>query len=468
MARESDARVRADTAIARLTEAAQVRANEADAAVRREAQVRARADTANARLAEAAQAKADEADAAVVREAEARADGDAANGRLIEAAQAKADEADAAVVREAEARADGDAANARLIEAAQAKADEADAAVRREAQVRARADTANARLAEAARAKADEVDAAVARESDARVRADTAIARLTEAAQVRANEADAAVRREAQVRARADTAIARLAEAAQAKADDADAAVRREANTRARADEAIAETVEAARATAADALASGVFRLQAEASSGSTLARFSVLVKAGIGDRYIDSGMVIEVTGTRRQQRSRIAFKTDQFSITDGRNETMPFVFENGVAKIAVASIGHIDADVRNAHVLYSGNHITLPEDADVTVRLDPGPRRLQDYDHLLFTIKAGHLGFTTGSIPGAYLPARKTLDEWSRFVCAPHENLRGEDNAPAFNVWRINNSTMGIRESGQWRHNSSLRLVAITGFINP
>ena len=327
------------------------------------------------------------------------------------------------MVREAEARAEGDAANGQLIEAAQAKADQADAAVRREAQVRARA-----------------------------------------ANEAMAGRANAAVKLRP---TRAPEPIQPI-EAAQAKADQADAAVRREANTRARADEAIAETVEAARATAADALAGGAFRLQAEASSASTLARFSVLVKAGIGDRYIDSGMVIEVTGTRRRQRSRIAFKTDQFSITDGRRETLPFVFENGVAKIAVASVGHIDADVRNAHVLYSGNHITLPEDADVTVRLDPGPRRLQDYDHLLFTIKAGHLGFTTGSIPGAYLPARKTLDEWSRFVCAPHENLRGEDNAPAFNVWRINNWTMGIRESGQWRHNTPLRLVAITGFINP
>ena len=468
VARESDARVRADTAIARLTEAAQVRANEADAAVRREAQVRARADTANARLAEAAQAKADEADAAVVREAEARADGDAANGRLIEAAQAKADEADAAVRREAQVRARADTANARLAEAAQAKADEAAAAVVREAEARADGDAANGRLIEAAQAKADQADAAVRREAQVRARADEAITRTANTARASAGRANAAVQAEANTRARADTANARLAEAAQAKADEADAAVRREANTRARADEAIAETVEAARATAADALAGGAFRLQAEASSASTLARFSVLVKAGIGDRYIDSGMVIEVTGTRRRQRSRIAFKTDQFSITDGRRETLPFVFENGVAKIAVASVGHIDADVRNAHVLYSGNHITLPEDADVTVRLDPGPRRLQDYDHLLFTIKAGHLGFTTGSIPGAYLPARKTLDEWSRFVCAPHENLRGEDNAPAFNVWRINNWTMGIRESGQWRHSTPVRLVAITGFINP
>ena len=461
-------RIEADEAIAETVETVRASTVENGAAVQREAQARADGDTANARLAEAARAKADEVDAAVARESDARVRADTAIARLTEAAQVRANEADAAVRREAYLRTRADEAIAETVEAAQAKADQADAAVARESDARVRADTAIARLTEAAQAKADQADDAVRREAQVRARADTAITRTANTARASAGRANAAVQAEANTRARADTAIARLAEAAQAKADEADAAVRREANTRARADEAIAETVEAARATAADALASGAFRLQAEASSGSTLARFSVLVKAGIGDRYIDSAMVIEVTGTRRRQRSRIAFKTDQFSITDGRRETLPFVFENGVAKIAVASVGHIDADVRNAHVLYSGNHITLPEDADVTVGLDPGPRRLQDYDHLLFTIKAGHLGFTTGSIPGAYLPARKTLDEWSRFVCAPHENLRGEDNAPAFNVWRINNSTMGIRESGQWRHSTPLRLVAITGFINP
>ena len=372
--REAEARADGDAANGQLIEAAQAKADQADAAVRREAQVRARADTANARLAEAAQAKADEADAAVVREAEARADGDAANGQLIEAAQAKADqadaavrreaqvraradtanarlaeaaqakadEADAAVVREAEARADGDAANARLIEAAQAKADQADAAVRREAQVRARADEAITRTANTARASAGRANAAVQAEANTRARADTANARLAEAARAKADEADAAVARESDARVRADTAIARLTEAAQAKADQADAAVRREANTRARADEAIAETVEAARATAADALAGGAFRLQAEASSGSTLARFSVLVKPAL-----ETGISIAAWSSRSPEHAGAnaagsPSKRTSSALPTGRRETLPFVFENGEARLDVANIGTV------------------------------------------------------------------------------------------------------------------------------
>ena len=152
--------------------------------------------------------------------------------------------------------------------------------------------------------------------------------------------------REAQARASGDEASARLAEAAQAKADDVDAAVRREAEARARADEANAEIANAARAQARDALAGGAFRLQAQANRGSSLARFSVLVKAGVGDRYLDSGMAIEVNGTRRSQRSRVAFWADRFSITDGRREDLPFVFENGVLKLNVAHVKRLVSGV--------------------------------------------------------------------------------------------------------------------------
>ena len=54
--------------------------------------------------------------------------------------------------------------------------------------------------------------------------------------------------------------------------------------------------------------------------------------------------MVIEATATRRGRRSRIAFRTDQFIITDGRRETLPFLFENGAAKMNVANIGTVTA----------------------------------------------------------------------------------------------------------------------------
>ena len=159
-----------------------------------------------------------------------------------------------------------------------------------------------------------------------------------------ADETAAAVSREEQSRVAGDRANTRLAEAAQAKADAADAAVRREAGARAAGDRANATLANAARAVADRALAGGVFRLRAEASPNSSTARFSVLVRAGLNDRYIQSGMVIEATATRRGRRSRIAFRTDQFIITDGRRETLPFLFENGAAKMNVANIGTVTA----------------------------------------------------------------------------------------------------------------------------
>ena len=213
--------------------------------------------------------------------------------------------------------------------------------------------------------------AAVRREEIERITGDEANAEIAEAARAKADEAEAAVLREAQARASGDEASARLAETAQAKADDVDAAVRREAAARVVGDRANANIANAARAQARNALASGIFKLQARASHGSSFARFSVLVKAGAGDRFIDSGMIIDVTNRRGRRQSRVAFLAERFTISDGTSETVPFSFQTRQQQIGgvtvPAGLYLKQALIRYASIdtlLIKENAVTVPASA--------------------------------------------------------------------------------------------------------
>ena len=129
-----------------------------------------------------------------------------------------------------------------------------------------------------------------------------------------------------------------------AESETTKALVIEESSARADSVSALASDVTAVQAEVGNATAGGLYKLEAQAGSGAVNARFSVLVKASIGDNYVDSGLVVEVYTDGGTQKGRVTIKADQFVLTDGSNTGTPLVFEDGVLKSQVNDLGTVTA----------------------------------------------------------------------------------------------------------------------------
>ncbi len=157
-----------------------------------------------------------------------------------------------------------------------------------------------------------------------------------------AGDAFAQISEERLVRATEDEALAQQITVFGAELDDATAAIVEETIARANADEALAEQTTELSAQLNDSFASGQIKFAAAADQSGVNARFSVLVRAGTGGSFIESGFYLEIYTDGGVQRSRFAVNADQFVVLN--NGQRPLVFEGGELKLNVANIGTVRA----------------------------------------------------------------------------------------------------------------------------
>lgn len=104
---------------------------------------------------------------------------------------------------------------------------------------------------------------------------------------------------------------------------------------------ALATAMTAVQAQVDDATASGLFKIETQAGSGSVVARQVMYVRASLSDAYEEAGLVMEVyTVSPGVLASRIVLNANQIVMTDGTTTSAPFIFEGGVLKLVAAKIG--------------------------------------------------------------------------------------------------------------------------------
>nr|WP_234897222.1 hypothetical protein [Sinorhizobium medicae] len=84
----------------------------------------------------------------------------------------------------------------------------------------------------------------------------------------------------------------------------------------------------------------GLVKFEAVAAPSGVDARFSVMLRAGTNQSFKVSGFYTE----GGVQKSRMAIQVDQFLVFSGNTGQLPFVFENGALKLAIANIGTVNA----------------------------------------------------------------------------------------------------------------------------
>lgn len=144
------------------------------------------------------------------------------------------------------------------------------------------------------------------------------------------------------VRATEDEALAQEIVTIGAEIGENTAAIINESIARVNADEALASQTTALTAQLNDNFASGQVKFAVAANQSGVEARFSVLVRAGTGGSFIESGFYLEIYTEGGIQRSRFAVNADQFVVLN--NGQKPLVFEGGELKLNVANIGTVNS----------------------------------------------------------------------------------------------------------------------------
>ncbi|EJL57975.1 hypothetical protein PMI09_00680 [Rhizobium sp. CF122] len=128
--------------------------------------------------------------------------------------------------------------------------------------------------------------------------------------------------------------------------------------------QAMAEQITDVEAEIDDRFAQGRVRFTAVAAPAGVTARFSVQLRATLGDAYKDSGFFLEIYTDAGVLKSRFAVLADQFIVTNGAVNALPLVFESGALKLQVANIGSITA----ADISLGGGKVRM-NSTGITVR---------------------------------------------------------------------------------------------------
>lgn len=104
---------------------------------------------------------------------------------------------------------------------------------------------------------------------------------------------------------------------------------------------AVSEAMLGVETSLGNVTASGLISFQAEIPPpAGVLSQINILARASTSAQFIQSGFVIQVYDAGGGNiKSKILVLTDRLTIWDGTNQALPFVFEGGVAKLAVAHI---------------------------------------------------------------------------------------------------------------------------------
>ncbi|MBD9651990.1 DUF1983 domain-containing protein [Ensifer sp. ENS09] len=116
-----------------------------------------------------------------------------------------------------------------------------------------------------------------------------------------------------------------------------------EEQARATADSVLTASMTGISADMNGRFAGGLVKFQASADQSGVNARFSVMLRAGLGDQFKESGFYLEIYTEGGVLKSRFAVKADQFVIWNpGSPAFLPIVIENGELKLNIANIGLI------------------------------------------------------------------------------------------------------------------------------
>ena len=115
---------------------------------------------------------------------------------------------------------------------------------------------------------------------------------------------------------------------------------------------AVAEALTAVQAAVGNVSADGLRKIEVQAGSGDVIARLVDMVRATVGDDWVEAGTIVEVgfeDADPDKPFARYVVIADQFVVTDGTNTFLPIVIEGGVLKAAFADLGHFYAGVGEA-----------------------------------------------------------------------------------------------------------------------
>lgn len=115
---------------------------------------------------------------------------------------------------------------------------------------------------------------------------------------------------------------------------------------------AVAEALTAVQAAVGNVSADGLRKIEVQAGTGDVVARLVDMVRATIGDDWVEAGTIVEVgfeDADPDKPFARYLVIADQFVVTDGTNSFLPIVIEGGVLKAAFADLGHFYAGVGEA-----------------------------------------------------------------------------------------------------------------------
>jgi hypothetical protein len=166
---------------------------------------------------------------------------------------------------------------------------------------------------------------------------------------------------ERRVRVTGEEALSQMITAVTAQVADSAAAILIEQTARADADSALASSITQVQAKVDDVSADGYLAITAT-TTGSTLAKIELAARAALGDTAALAALVLDVINDDGVLKTRMAAVADQFVITSGAGDAnYPFVFEDGVLKLALAHIVKIiSGEIELGKVLINSNGITV------------------------------------------------------------------------------------------------------------
>ncbi|WP_176086973.1 phage tail protein, partial [Martelella sp. HB161492] len=168
------------------------------------------------------------------------------------------------------------------------------------------------------------------------------------------------------VRASEDEALAQTLTLVGAEVTAATAAVAQETTARAAADEALAEEIDTMSVSLNDSFAGGQIAFRAAADQSGVSARYSVMLRAGTGGDYIESGFFLELYNDGGTLKSRFAVSADQFVVLDSNSK--PLVYENGTLKIYALLAGSLNIN----------NLVTISEAGQISIKSASSGQRLE------------------------------------------------------------------------------------------
>ncbi|MBP2540406.1 hypothetical protein J2768_002843 [Agrobacterium tumefaciens] len=234
---------------------------------------------------------------------------------------------------------------------------------------------------------------------------------------------------ERRVRVTENEAMAQRVGLVSASVADANAKIITEQTARVSADQTLAESLIGVTAELGDRFAQGLIKFQAVAAPAGVDARFSVLLRGGIGQAYKDTGFFLELYTFAGFQRSRMAIKVDQFSVSDGTTSYSVLAIEGGVVKIinaiidmaqinnlvvgtsniAGGAITAVAAGVDTVDLVHGAGSPTIRIDTSLVVRTDSNSTNYTTYEFWNDTDGNRIEQFRIQNIGGTTVPASRT-----------------------------------------------------------